>query len=269
MHSTLLLLSLAGISAALPGPRPDDVRSPCPGLNSLANHDICLRSGKGYTVPILTKCLASGFNVGPDFALIVGAAGIGSGKTPLGLTFDLDGLDHHNFIIEDDASLSRADASTGDNHSFNKTIWDTVLNYYTNMSTATIPVAAKAKYNRVTTENKRNPTFSYGPTQFVLSYGETALYLSTMGDPVSGVAPIEYVRSLFEEEKLPYELGWRPPVKQINLNTLGAMIAELNVGNGEVVFEGLILGESSLKAVFRSLDPITGKIIVKIVVCSG
>ncbi|EPE27336.1 Cloroperoxidase [Glarea lozoyensis ATCC 20868] len=243
------------------GKRAADVRSPCPGLNSLANHDICPRSGKGYTVPILTKCLKDGLNVGGDFALVVGTTGIGSNPNPLTLQFDLDQLDRHNIFIEHDASLSRADTIAGDNHSFNQTIWDTVLDYYTGMSDTSIPVAAKAKYNRVTTEAERDPAFFYGPVQFVLSYGETALYLSTMGDPITGVAPIEYVRALFEEERLPYQEGWKPTTTPTTLATLGAMVLELNAANGEVLPEGLILGESSLRAVFKGLDPITGAVL--------
>ncbi|KAK6007100.1 hypothetical protein QM012_006108 [Aureobasidium pullulans] len=239
-----------------------EVRSPCPGLNTLANHDICPRSGKGYTIPILTDCLKRGMNVGADFTLLIGTAGIGSNPDPLtsGLYFDLDMLDRHDFLIEHDASLSRADASTGNNYSFNQTIWDTVLAYYTGMDNATIPVASKARYNRVTTEASRDPDFSYSPVQFILSYGETALYLSTMGDPVTGVAPLEYVRSLFEEERLPYELGWQPPQTTTTLASLGAMVLELNAASGEQVPEGIILGENSLKAVLIGLNAATGEI---------
>lgn len=203
-------------------PRPGDVRSPCPGLNALANHDICPRDGKGYTIPLLIDCLKKGMNMGADFSLFVGAAGIRSNPNFLSLEFDLDQLDHHDMVIEHDASLSRADVSTGNNYSFNQTIWDTVLAYYDGMTETSIPVAAKAKYNRVQTESKRDPTFTYGPVQFIFSYGETAIYLSTMGDPTTGVAPIEYVRSLFEEERLPYEEGWRPTTEPTTLGSLAA-----------------------------------------------
>lgn len=53
------------------------------------------------------------------------------------------------------------------------------------------------RYTRVTTEEARDPKFTYTPQQFILSYGETALYLSVMGDPVTGVAPLEYVKIFF------------------------------------------------------------------------
>lgn len=51
----------------------------------------------------------------------------------------------------------------------------------------------------MTTEQARNPKFTYTPQQFILSYGETALYISTMGDPTTGVAPVEYVKVFFGE----------------------------------------------------------------------
>jgi hypothetical protein len=57
------------------------------------------------------------------------------------------------------------------------------------------------RYNRVTTEEKRDPKFTYTPQQFILSYGETALYISVMGDPIYGVAPIEYVKIFFGERR--------------------------------------------------------------------
>lgn len=197
--------------AALPGvlavdftqwapPGPGDVRSPCPGLNSLANHGILPRNGKGLTIPILIKALNDGMNVGADFATVIGGAGILSvPNNALATSFDLNNLDEHNFPIEHDASLSRADyyLDNGDNYSFNETIFDTVLAYYNGMENTSIPVAAKAKYNRVQTESKRDPKFTYTPQQFILSYGETALYLSVMGDPITGIAPLDYVKIFF------------------------------------------------------------------------
>lgn len=179
---------------------PGDVRSPCPGLNSLANHGILPRDGKNITIPILIQALNDGFNTGADFATVIGGAGLLSvPDNPLATSFDLNNLDEHNFPIEHDASLSRADyyLNNGDNYDFNQTIFDTVISYYDGMDNTSIPVAAKAKINRVNTEEARDSHFTYTPQQFILSYGETALYLSVMGDPITGVAPVEYVRIFF------------------------------------------------------------------------
>lgn len=59
---------------------------------------------------------------------------------------------------------------------------------------------------------KRDPKFTYTPQQYILSYGETALYLSTMGDPVTGVAPVEYVKVFFGKMLLLLNL---PPLGKI------------------------------------------------------
>ncbi|GAB7340129.1 hypothetical protein MBLNU457_6613t1 [Dothideomycetes sp. NU457] len=242
-------------------PTDGEVRSPCPGLNTLANHNICPRSGKGYTIPILTKCMAEGMNIGADFALIVGSAGIASNPNPLDLSFDLDMLDSHDHLIEHDASLSRQDAYFGNDHSFNQTIWDTVKAYYGSDGVASLTEAAKAKFMRVTTEDARDPEFSYGPVQFILSYGETALYLSVMGDATTGDAPVDYVNSLFEDERLPYEQGWVPPKEPVTLAVLGDLAVRLNVANNEEVPEGLIIGTHSLQAALLGLDPVSGQVV--------
>jgi len=153
MYTTTLLPLLIALTSAQnfttwSPPGPGDVRSPCPGLNSLANHGILPHSGKGMTIPILIKGLKEGMNVGVDFATVIGGAGILSvPNSPLATSFDLDDLDRHNFPIEHDASLSRADfyLNNGDDYSFNQTIFDTVLKYYEGMTETSIPVASAAK----------------------------------------------------------------------------------------------------------------------------
>lgn len=256
-------LIVAVVSGAAVNPHPwmapgtTDVRSPCPGLNTLSNHGILPRSGKNLTVAMLNTALLDGYNVGNDFSTVIGAFGSLSSKRPLSGTFDLDNLDLHD-LIEHDSSLSRNDIYFGDNHSFDNDKWQEVLAYANGSQTFDITSGAKAKYHRLQEQRRLNPELTYTPLQFVLSYGETALYLSVMGDPITGVAPVSYVRSFFEQERLPYELGWTKPKTQTNFLTLGAMVLQLNIANGEPLPEGLILGESTLKAAFSGLDPVTG-----------
>ncbi|KAF2088261.1 Cloroperoxidase [Saccharata proteae CBS 121410] len=236
-------------------PGPNDVRSPCPGLNSLANHGILPRNGRGMTVPILVDALHNGMNVDADFAA---ATGLLSSPTLLSPSFDLNNLDSHNFPIEHDASLSRADAYFGDNHSFNATIFSTVLAYFSSTNTTSIPLAAHARYNRVLTEKARDPAFTYTAQQFITSYGETALYLSVLGDPVTGVAPVEWVKVFFEQERLPYNEGWRPTARQTDLLSLSDMAGRLNGVTGEMLPEGLLVTAQTLGLAFRGLNPVKG-----------
>lgn len=168
---SLLLTALLQTAAAVDftnwsPPSGGDVRSPCPGLNSLANHGILPHSGKGITIPILTKALKDGLNTGADFSIAIGGAGLLSvPNDPLAQSFDLSDLSRHNFPIEHDASLSRADyyLDNGDNYSFNETIFDEVLSFYQGMAHTAISVATKAKYARVSEERARDSHFTYTP----------------------------------------------------------------------------------------------------------
>ncbi|KAK4570054.1 hypothetical protein LTR86_003024 [Recurvomyces mirabilis] len=232
-------------------PGAGDVRSPCPGLNTLANHGFIHHSGKNLTIPHLISGLAAGMNIGADFTTVIGAAGLLSSPNPLAGSFDLNDLDQHDFPIEHDASLSRQDAYFGNDYSFYNPNWQQVLAFYKGMAYTNIPTASRAKYARVNDSMVKNPTFTYGLREFVLSYGETALYLQTMSDPVSGVAKVDYVRSMFEQEKLPYALGWRPSAQPVTLPSLGNMILELFNANPQKVPEGAKITADSYKDAFE------------------
>lgn len=149
------------------------------------------------TIPELISGLKTGINVGLDFTTVVGLMGLASAPNPATFNFDLDDLDEHNFLLEHDASLSRGDVYFGDNHTFNQTIFNEILAYYKSTDVTTIPLASAARYNRVETARPLNPTFTYGIRQLVLSYGETALYMSVMGEPIDGAAPVSYVKEFF------------------------------------------------------------------------
>jgi hypothetical protein len=104
-----------------------------------------------------------------------------------------------------------------------------------------------------------------------------------MGNPVTGIAPLDYVKVFFrafsfphlpnfssrsptltkstEEERLPYAEGWRPPTTQTNLLTLGSLVLQLNAANGEILHEGLTFTTNTLKLAFGGYDPMTGLLV--------
>ncbi|EEB95553.1 hypothetical protein MPER_05459, partial [Moniliophthora perniciosa FA553] len=57
-------------------PSETDLRSPCPGLNTLANHGFLPRSGSNITVPAVLKAGLEGFNVHRDLLLLAAKAGL-------------------------------------------------------------------------------------------------------------------------------------------------------------------------------------------------
>ncbi|EMC98499.1 hypothetical protein BAUCODRAFT_428193 [Baudoinia panamericana UAMH 10762] len=234
-------------------PGTGDVRSPCPGLNALANHGFIHHDGKNMTLPHLIEGLAAGMNMGADFTVAISGAGLLSSPDPFAGAFDLNDLDMHNFPIEHDASLSRQDAYFGNDYSFYNDNWQQVLNFYDGKTTTDVPTASRAKYARVNDSMTINPTFTYGTREAIFSYGETALYIQSMSDPASGMAQIDYVRSLFEQEKLPFELGWRPSAAPITLQSLGNMVFELFLANPQNVPEGLTITANSYKDAFEAV----------------
>lgn len=190
------------------------------------------------TIPHLLKGLAEGLNMGPDFTVAVGGAGLLASPNPLGGSFDLDDLNMHNFPIEHDASMSRQDAALGNPQPFFNPNWQQYISFFDGKQLTDIPTASEAKFARYNDSKTRNREFVYGIRETVFSYGENALYLQAMGDVVSGKAKVEYVRSLFEQEKLPYELGWRPSKVPITLASIGAMVVELFAVGPEPIPEG-------------------------------
>jgi len=216
----------------------NDSRSPCPGLNALANHGFLNRDGRNITIPGLLVGLAEGLNVGPDFTILIGALGLLSSPAPLLGSFDLSDLDQHDFPIEHDGSLSRQDAYYGNDYSFYNPHWQQVLSFYDGLNVTNTKQASLARYHRINDSLTHNPEAVYGLKEFLLSSGETGLYVQTMSNPINSSAPIAYIKTLFEEEKLPYELGWRPSSEPVNLLTLGAYILDLFAENPDAVAEG-------------------------------
>ncbi|USW53428.1 Putative chloroperoxidase [Septoria linicola] len=231
---------------------PNDVRSPCPGLNALANHGFLHHDGRNMTIPHLLQGLAAGLNMGADFTVAIGGAGLLSSPNPLGGAFDLNDLDQHNFPIEHDASLSRQDDFFGNDHDFNNNIWQQTLSFFKGSSTTNLLAASKAIANRTADSQKRNPTFTYGFREFIFRYGETAIYLQSMGsDDLTGITRVDWVRSLFEQERLPYHLGWRPRAEPITLPSLGVMVLNLFNVSPSKVPEGQKIFADSYKNVLE------------------
>ncbi|KAF7360782.1 HEME-HALOPEROXIDASE domain-containing protein [Mycena venus] len=50
-------------------PKATDLRSPCPGLNTLANHGYLPRNGRNISIPMMLEAAIEGFNVGADAIL--------------------------------------------------------------------------------------------------------------------------------------------------------------------------------------------------------
>lgn len=114
-----------------------DSRSPCPGLNALANHGILPRDGKNIDLPTLVVAAYKGFSLAEAATVLVGSVGLKASTTGNASTFHLADLDHHE-IIEHDGSMTRADIYFGDSLSFNDEAYARTLATWGDNETITV-----------------------------------------------------------------------------------------------------------------------------------
>ncbi|KAI6081480.1 Cloroperoxidase [Hypoxylon rubiginosum] len=190
---------------------PNDVRAPCPMLNTLANHGYLPHSGKAITQNKTVEALKAALNFAEDLSAILFEAAVGTNPTPNATTFDLDHLGRHN-VLEHDGSLSRADNyfGPGNQSVFNEVVFNQTKSFWTG-DVITMQMAANARASRLMTSNLTNPEFELSDTGSIFSIGESAAYVTVLGDKVSRTVPKSYVEYLFENERLPYELGFKRP----------------------------------------------------------
>jgi len=237
-------------------PESGEVRSPCPVLNSLANHGVLPRDGKGITKEMAVKALTSAINLDADLAKIFAGAGLTTNPDAHAHSFDLNHLSRHG-LIEHDVSLTRDDFTFGDNHTFNPDIWKSVLGTYGDSKETNFALASEARYNRVIACKKAheaaNKEFIYGIKEAFLSYGESAIWMGLLGDPKDGKAPVEYLKILAEEERLPYEEGWRPPAQPITPKELKHLIISLIHANEHKSAEASEVGLGTVHALQNAI----------------
>ena len=73
-----------------------------------------------------------------------------------------------------------------------------------------------------------------------------------MGNPLTGNPLTEYVRIFFQEERLPFNEGWRPSVLETNLASLSLLIPQLQALTP--LEEGITITQSTLTNVFNGRE---------------
>ncbi|KAM7204753.1 Chloroperoxidase [Naviculisporaceae sp. PSN 640] len=196
-------------------PLPTDRRSPCPMVNALANHGYLPRDGKNVSLAQIVSGAKAGVNLGSDAGLLVGLKALQASSTGNWLTLHLDDLSKHG-VIEHDGSLSRKDIFFGDNHTFAPEIWATVAAHFEG-ELISIETAAKARKDRLAVAPTQNPEFDLPDDAERFSFIETSLYLGIFGEGTEGNARTEWVRTLFEQERLPFEEGYKRSDKPLTI----------------------------------------------------
>ncbi|KAL4744671.1 hypothetical protein BDW72DRAFT_212277 [Aspergillus terricola var. indicus] len=206
-------------------PGPDAVRAPCPMLNTLANHGFLPHDGKGISQERTIEALGAALNIGEELAVYLFQEAMTTNPNANATTFNLNHLSRHN-ILEHDASLSRQDAYFGDNHDFNQAVFDETRSYWPD-HIIDVQAAALSREARVNTSKATNPNYSMSQLGEDFSYGETAAYLIVLGDKESGTVDRSWVEYMFENERLPTELGWTKRNETITLEDLSSMLQRI------------------------------------------
>ncbi|KAF7362905.1 hypothetical protein MVEN_00641100 [Mycena venus] len=137
-------------------------------------------------------------------------------------TLNLNDLVLHS-LIEHDASLSRVDTALGDSLHFNEHQFSILANSNPGVDYYNTTSAGHVQRDVLAQSIRLNPNLINTPKEFKIRTRESAFYLSTMGDPLTGIAPKKFVQILFREERLPIAEGWKKSKTLITAAVLGAL----------------------------------------------
>lgn len=219
---------------------PTDKRSPCPFINSLANHGYISRDGRdipahdlnaAMNVVGLSSALGTVFsyaiyNVHQDsqpvrmsglsrlWSLIrnpwilladfgMRRAGQESKGKPV---VDLDQLALHG-VVEHDISLTRRDAAQEQGNCVSQPDLIADLLACSKNGEVTMEAFAELRKRRIQQQLRDNPKLKYGAKDHQIACGEIALILSCFGNGKS--VRRDYLEAIFKYERLPCKEGWK------------------------------------------------------------
>jgi len=203
-----------------------DARSPCPALNTLANHGVLPRNGRSITPNMLTTSIQTVYNIDATFGWLLGHSTIPLVANLSATSINLDDLNLHD-AIEHDASLSRNDFANGDNHSLQPNLLEAMLNDAPG-GFITVESLARTRARREK-DSLAKGAQALGVKASSLAYGEAALLLQAMGKGNGSVETLRAaktdVKAWFGEEKLP--TGYVKPVTAISLSSTSTLSSKI------------------------------------------
>ncbi|KZV87671.1 aromatic peroxygenase precursor [Exidia glandulosa HHB12029] len=211
--------------------RAGDQRGPCPGLNALASHGWLPRNGIVTPGEIVTA-VQNGYNMEWKRAVLVTYAAFlvngnhltnllslggmswltGHAPPPPALA---SGLNTHG-TFEGDASLTRSDAFLGDNHSFNETLFQQLVDISNKVGGGkyNASAAAEVRFQRVQDSIARNPTFNFANPRFNTAFVEAVFPIVFFIDGRLRAAgetglDLKVMRGFFEDHRMPKDFHRR------------------------------------------------------------
>ncbi|KAF9628975.1 Deoxyribonuclease TatD-related protein [Lasiodiplodia theobromae] len=199
-------------------PGEQDVRAPCPMLNTLANHGFLPHNGRNITRDMVVRAFKDGLNISPDLASGTFDTAITANPTPNATWFDLEMLHTHN-LIEHDGSLSRRDAYFDPSNRFDEETFDNFLSYFGNASILGVNETADARARHAYDMSKINPNFTLTEEAFPVAVGENLMMMFVWGSVEQPGANRTFFEYFFRNERFPVTLGWAPGATEIGATT--------------------------------------------------
>ncbi|THH07130.1 heme-thiolate peroxidase [Phellinidium pouzarii] len=192
-------------------PGPDDSRSPCPALNTMANHAYLPRDGRRLTGTVLTHALMECYNLSWPLAAFLSWGGVLLlGQDGL---FSLHDLARHN-RIEHDASIAHINTPSDEEYA-PANVDSTLYNAFLADAHGGRISARDIARARVRREAEKSTHVT--AVQQEIARGEVALVLQVFGGESFSV-PLDVIHSWWHDERLPE--GWRPTRKTTLLGTI-------------------------------------------------
>lgn len=223
---------------------PDDVRAPCPVLNSLANHGIIARSGRNITAAELKAALRYlGMGIDVTAILVNGAFQVHSDDPKKGARLGLRDKDQVNeddvpvlnldqvgrpHAVEHDVSVTRQDRALGDYMHVNPDLLERFLAAPKTEKGFSASDFGKYRKTRYDEQKRDNPALEFDRINHFSGCAELGAIQCIFGRGFPYRVPEEYIQALFGEERLPIEQGWKPRRLPLMLPELGPLILRIS-----------------------------------------
>ncbi|KAF1332820.1 Aromatic peroxygenase, partial [Globisporangium splendens] len=205
--------------SGVPGTTAAYRRSPCPALNTLANHGYIPRNGQNVTRADLKAGLMNVYNIG------VGVADLLVNQVPE--TLSLDYLGTHN-LIEHDASLVHYDAYLGkDPSAVDPVLLADFLGRANSNGFLTLSDVAAVRKQRAVTCRAVNPDCDLGLKPQTLAFLESGVLLRALGGFNNESISRSFAQSFLEQERIPSD--YKKPATDVSLVKLLDTTAKLKL----------------------------------------
>lgn len=207
------------IVSAEPGNTAPYRRSPCPALNTLANHGYLPRNGQNISLAQLTDTIMAKFNMDTSVAALLVS------QIP-SFPFNLDILSTHN-TLEHDASLVHTDAYFGrPPNEMNLTLVADFLQRADANGFIGLEAVGKTRKDRLAACMQDNPECSFTATQSRTAFAEGGAFIGLMGAKRSNDSvSVAHATSFLVAEKFPSDFA--PAATVVTLAELQSIIVRI------------------------------------------